>query len=144
DGRLPMTSSQHSVSPRTRLSGSTGMWIVAVQLAVLYAGSTLPTPLYVIYSHALHFSEITLTVIYAVYFVGTLAVLFLFGRLSDQVGRRIVSIIAIDAAAASAVVFVLANNLAMVILGRILSGFSIALAAGASTAWITELEPRDD
>jgi hypothetical protein len=45
------------------------IWIVAVQLAVLYAGSTLPTSLYVIYGRALHFSQVTLTLIYAAYAV---------------------------------------------------------------------------
>src|SRR3954471_22696971 len=96
--------------------------IVAPQVAVLYAGSTLPTPLYVIYSRTLHFSQVTLTLIYAVYVVGTLTVLFLFGRLSDQIGRRIVSQIAIAAAATSTIVFVFAGSLAMVFAGRILSG----------------------
>lgn len=125
-------------------SRSVGMWIVASQLAVLYAGSTLPTPLYVIYSRTLHFSQITLTFLYAIYVVGTLTVLFLFGGLSDQIGRRKVSVLAIGAAAISTIVFLLAHSLTMVFAGRILSGFSIAFAAGASTAWITELEPRHD
>jgi MFS family permease len=139
-----MTSVSDAESYRSGTSGPMDMWIVAAQLAVLYTGSTLPTPLYVIYSRALHFSQVTLTFIYAAYVVGTLTVLFLFGRLSDQIGRRIVSQMAIAAAAASTIVFVLARSLAIVYTGRILSGFSIALAAGASTAWITELEPRHD
>ena len=58
-------------------------------------GSTLLTPLYLIYRRMFGFSEVTLTLIYAVYVVGNLAALFFFGRLSDQIGRRRTSLPAI-------------------------------------------------
>ena len=43
------------------------MWVVAAGLAVIYILSTIPTPLYVLYRQKFHFSEITLTLIYAAY-----------------------------------------------------------------------------
>ena len=54
----------------------------------IVCGSTLLTPLYVIYRQKFGFSGVTLTLIYAAYVVGNLGALLLFGRVSDQVGRR--------------------------------------------------------
>ena len=64
------------------------MWLAALGIAVLYMGSTLLTPLYPIYRREFGFSELVVTGVYAIYVVGNLFVLFLFGRLSDQIGRR--------------------------------------------------------
>ena len=64
------------------------MWSATVAIATLYIGTTVLTPLYPMYEDAFGISPLTITIIYAVYVVGNLAVLFLFGRLSDQVGRR--------------------------------------------------------
>ena len=51
-------------------------------------GATLPTPLYPIYEQELGFGGVMVTLIFAAYAVGVTAALLLFGRLSDQVGRR--------------------------------------------------------
>ena len=51
-------------------------------------GTTLPTPMYALYSERLHFSVLTTTVIYATYAGGVLVALLAFGRWSDAVGRR--------------------------------------------------------
>jgi MFS family permease len=48
------------------------------------------------------FSEITLTPIYAVHVVGNVVALLLFGRLSDQLGRKRVTLPALGLAASSA------------------------------------------
>ena len=71
----------------------------------MFMGSTLLTPLYVIYQRAFGFTEITLTLVYAVYVVGNLAALFFFGRLSDQVGRRRVNLSAILLGATATLLF---------------------------------------
>ena len=96
---------------------------------------------YPIYEQAFHFSQIMLTVIYAVYVVGTVTAMFFFGRLSDQVGRRLVVLISLGIAAAGALVFVFAQGTWWLFPARILSGLGIALVSGAATAWIVESEP---
>ena len=68
--------------------GTAAMTAVAAMIAVLFAGSTVLTPLYIIYKQAFGFSQITLTLVYAVYVVGNLGALLMFGRLSDGIGRR--------------------------------------------------------
>ena len=120
------------------------MWIAACGIGLLYVGSTLLTPLYPIYRREFHFSELIVTAIYAVYVIGNLAVLFFFGRLSDQVGRRPATLLAVGITGFSVLLFLLAGSVAWLFPARILNGFAAGLGAGALTAWIAELEPHGD
>ena len=63
-------------------------WLVATVLAATMLGTTLPTPLYVIYQAQWHFSAAIVTVTFAAYAAGVLATLLLAGRSSDQAGRK--------------------------------------------------------
>ncbi|WP_409188057.1 MFS transporter [Bradyrhizobium sp. RDM4] len=117
---------------------------VASMIGVLFAGSTVATPLYVIYKQQLGFSQITLTLIYAVYVVGNLTALLIFGRMSDQVGRRRTAVIAIGIAIVGALVFLFAHGIASLYVARVLSGLAIGLGAGTGTAWLAELIAERD
>ncbi|SFU61758.1 MFS transporter [Bradyrhizobium arachidis] len=117
---------------------------VGCLIGVLFAGSTIATPLYVIYKHQFGFSQITLTLIYAVYIVGNLTALLVFGRMSDEVGRRRTAVIAIGIAVAGAVVFLLAHGVASLYVARVLSGLAIGIGAGTGTAWLAELIAEQD
>jgi MFS family permease len=127
-----------------RLRNAVALSVVAVELAVMFVGATLPTPLYPLYREAFGFGGVTLTLIFAVYVIGNLAALLIFGRLSDQIGRRRATLPAIAVALASTLVFALAQGTAWLFAARVLSGFATGLAAGAATAWIAELQPRGD
>lgn len=117
------------------------LWTAASQLLVLYAGSTLLTPLYRLYEQRFGFSRLTLTLIYAAYVIGNLTALLLLGRLSDQIGRRAVNLGALGAAALATLLFLAASSPAWLFAGRIASGMAIGLGASASTAWLAELTP---
>ncbi|RUW59370.1 MFS transporter [Mesorhizobium sp. M7A.F.Ca.US.008.03.1.1] len=117
---------------------------VAAMIAVLFAGSTVLTPLYIVYKQQFGFSQITLTLIYAVYVVGNLAALLMFGGVSDVVGRRPASLAAMLVAIVSALVFLFAGNVVSLDVARILSGLGIGVGAGTGTAWIAELLPGAD
>ncbi|MER9751265.1 MFS transporter [Mesorhizobium sp. M0140] len=117
---------------------------VAAMIAVLFAGSTVLTPLYIVYKQQFGFSQITLTLIYAVYVVGNLAALVMFGGVSDVVGRRPASLAAMLVAIVSALVFLFAGNVVSLDVARILSGLGIGVGAGTGTAWIAELLPGAD
>jgi MFS family permease len=106
--------------------------------------STMLTPLYPIYRRAFGFSELAVTAIYSVYVVGNLTVLVFFGRLSDQIGRRSVTLAALALTALSTLCFLFATSTAWLFPGRIINGFAAGLGAGAFTAWIAELEPAHD
>ena len=118
--------------------------IVAAELAIMFVGATIPTPLYPLYQQAFGFSGITLTLIYAVYVLGNMVALLIFGRLSDQIGRRNVTVPAICFGIASTLVFASATSTPWLFAARILSGFATGLAAGAATAWIAELLPKNE
>ncbi|MFE4214519.1 MFS transporter [Streptomyces sp. NPDC056844] len=110
--------------------------------AVCMAGTTLPTPLYSLYQDELGFSELMVTVVYAVYAFGVIGVLLLAGNASDAIGRRPVLLVGLGCAAASAVCFLCATALGWLFAGRLLSGFSAGLFTGAATAYVMELAPR--
>jgi len=120
------------------------MWAATLAIAVLYVGSTVLTPLYPLYEDAFGISPLTITIVYAAYVVGNLAVLFLFGRLSDQIGRRITTLVALGLMVVSVLVFLFATGTSALFIGRAINGFAAGLGAAALTAWIAELEPRKD
>lgn len=103
------------------LRGPVAIAAIAIMIAVLYAGSTLLTPLYVIYKQHFGFSQITLTLIYAVYVVGNLTALLL-GRVSDALSRRRIALPAATIAIASTLVFLFAQGTVALYVGRVLSG----------------------
>ncbi|WP_037879268.1 MFS transporter [Streptomyces sp. NRRL F-5727] len=109
--------------------------------AVCMAGTTLPTPLYPLYQQEFGFSELTVTVVYAVYAFGVIGVLLLAGNASDTIGRRPTLRWGLAFAAASAVCFLCADALGWLYAGRLLSGLSAGLFTGAATAYVMELAP---
>ncbi|MEJ9080858.1 MFS transporter [Gordonia malaquae] len=115
--------------------------VTAFAFTVAMIGTTIPTALYPIYSDRLGFSSLTVTVLFGVYACGVFGALLMFGRLSDQIGRRPVLMAALVFAVLSAAVFLIPPSLASLIVGRLLSGVSAGLMTGAGTAAIIDLYP---
>ncbi|WP_438484140.1 MFS transporter [Streptomyces sp. S186] len=107
--------------------------------AIGMAGTTLPTPLYGLYRHQLGFSELMVTVVFATYALGVIAVLFGAGDVSDETGRRPVLFAALGLSAASDLCFLLEDGLPPLLLGRLLSGSAAGLFSGTATAAVLEL-----
>ena len=140
-----MTTTAERTDGLRRTRGFTwAMIVVAAGLGVMFVGPTLPTPLYPIYRSSFDFGKLTLTLIYAIYVLGNLAALLVFGRLSDQIGRRMVTLPAIGIGVLSVVTFVFAESVGWLLAARVLSGLATGLASGAATAWIAELQPEHD
>jgi MFS family permease len=121
------------------LTGAAAVAVVAAMIGVCFAGSTLVTPLYIMYEESFGFSKITLTLIYAAYVIGNLAALLFFGRLSDQMGRRFAALPGLAICALSALTFLFARGLFQLFAGRILAGLGVGIAASSGTAWLAEL-----
>src|SRR5262249_29877130 len=115
-----------------------------VVMTLVFVAANLPAPLYVRYAERFGFSELTLTVVYAVYMIGSVAAVTIFGRISDQIGRRPVLFLSIALSAASAIIFLFTFNTATWLAARIVSGLALGLTATACTAWIAELQPDGD
>lgn len=123
------------------LSRTKAFAAVAYAFLVAMAGTTLPTPLYPIYQEQFGFGDLMVTVIFAVYGFGVIAGLLLTGRLSDEIGRRRVLIFGLACAALSAVMFLIAQGVGPMFVGRMLSGLSAGAFAGVATAFLLDLAP---
>ena len=126
-------------APPRRLAGRAGFAAAAYAFAAVMIGTTLPTPLYPLYQRRFGFSELTITVIFASYAAGVIAALLVAGRLSDDSGRRPVLLAGLGLSALSAIAFLLANGLAALLVGRILSGLSAGIFTGTATATLVDL-----
>ncbi|NMN95673.1 MFS transporter [Antrihabitans stalactiti] len=121
---------------------ASGFAAVAFAFAVVMAGTTIPTPLYALYSAELGFTVFTLTIVFSAYAIGVIAALIAFGRWSDVVGRRPLLLAGVALSAVSAVVFLTAGPVSQLIVGRVLSGLSAGIYVGTATAAIIELAPE--
>jgi MFS family permease len=128
--------------PREGLGRRFGFVAAAFALAVAMLGTTLPTPLYALYREQFGFSELMITVIFATYAAGVIASLLLFGRLSDQIGRRWLLLPGLLLSALSAVCFLTATGLPLLLVGRVLSGLSAGIFTGTATATLVDLAPE--
>ncbi|TDO09041.1 putative MFS family arabinose efflux permease [Mycobacterium sp. BK086] len=125
----------------TRIRRDFAFALLAYAFAAIMVGTTLPTPLYALYSERMHFSVLTTTVIYATYAGGVLFALLVFGRWSDAIGRRPVLLAGTVCALASAVVFLIADSIPLLLVGRVLSGLSAGIFTGTATAAVIEAAP---
>src|SRR5215213_1734964 len=123
----------------SKLRGRSARGVAAADLACMYMGSTLVTPLYVLYEKEFGFSELTLTLIFSAYAVGNIVSLFVLGRLSDQIGRRRTALPAIGAAMLATLVYLFAAGTAWLFVARGLSGLAIGMASSAAAAWVVDL-----
>jgi MFS family permease len=121
-----------------------GFVLVAFAFLVVMIGTTLPTPLYPLYEAEFGFSGLVVTVIFAAYAVGVIIALVLFGGLSDRIGRKRTLLPGLGFAALSAVCFLLADGLALLLVGRVVSGLSAGIFSGTATAMLVDLAPDGD
>ncbi|MGH3674627.1 MAG: MFS transporter [Mycobacterium sp.] len=123
--------------PRTRFA----FGLLAYAFAAIMVGTTLPTPMYELYAERMHFAVLTTTVVYATYAGGVLFALLAFGRWSDAVGRRPILLAGVMFALTSAVVFLVADSVPLLLVGRVLSGLSAGIFTGTATAAVIEAAP---
>lgn len=115
---------------------------LVLAFVVVMTGTTMPTPMYALYQRELGFSPLVQTVIFAVYAAGVLAALLIAGRWSDVVGRRPLLLAGLAAALLSSAVFLVAGPVWVLLVGRVLSGISAGIFAGAATAAVIEAAPE--
>lgn len=128
--------------PRTthpKVSAATGFWLAAATYAALTAFTTIPTPLYALYQHADHFPTAMLTVIFSTYAVGVIVALWLFGHVSDWMGRRRIMLAAAGLEIVAALIFIASTQIAWLLVARFVSGFGIGLLSATATAYLRDL-----
>jgi MFS family permease len=131
-------------TPSRTLSPRLAYALVAAIIGLSLFASGTPSPLYGIYRDLWGFSPIVLTLVYATYAFGVLAALILAGRISDEVGRRPVLLVALTALMGATVLFMLADSVVWLFVARGLQGVATGLALGAASAALLDLHPRRD
>jgi MFS family permease len=125
------------------MSRTVAFRLIAAAFLINMLGTTLPTPLYPIFEQTYGFGSLVVTIVFAVYAFGVLAGLLFFGHLSDEIGRRRVLIAGLLLSGASALAFLFARDLAVIFLGRILSGLSAGVFTGTATAALVDFAPLE-
>lgn len=117
-----------------------GFWLVAGVYALAMLGGTLPIPLYAFWAPQFGFGPFTTTLVFATYALGTVLALVLLGSLSDRAGRRPLLAAALVVAAASTVLFLLAQDVELLLAARFLSGLATGVVTATATAALGELD----
>lgn len=129
----------------TRAEQGSQTWAYALILAasgVALGVSGAPAPLYGIYQKTWHFSPLTTTFVFAVYAVAALVAVLVSGRISDVVGRKPVLLGAFALMIAGLVVFLLADDVAMLLVARALHGFAVGATVVSGAAALLDLRPQ--
>jgi MFS family permease len=137
----PASASDTPALPRRRRH-ALGYWIVGFSFLVGMGFGTVPAPLYVLYQARDGFPTFTTTLIFAAYTVGVMTALYLVGHLSDVHGRRRMILIALAFELLAAVLFLVWNDVAGLLVARFVTGLGIGTLTAAATAHLAELRVR--
>src|ERR1700678_2631736 len=121
-----------------------GFWIVAYAFLIVMSFSTLPSPLYGLYRVRDHLSPLMITLIYGIFAASTILTLLVVQPIAARIGRRGVMITAVATMMAAAGVLAAWKALPGLLIGRLLIGASLGLAAGTAITYLLELRLRAD
>jgi MFS family permease len=118
-----------------------GFIAATLSMLMAFAASATPIPLYDVYRRAegLTYSDLALTAV--VYFIGAITALLFFGRISDHLGRKPVTILAFALSAAASVILLDVDSAMPLIVARLLLGLSCGLASSAIAAYVVDSAP---
>jgi MFS family permease len=106
--------------------------------------SAAPALTYRLYAQEWHLTYTATTGIFAVFPIAVVAMLVIFGGISDQIGRRAAMLAGLGASLVGAVLFAIAPDVRWVFAGRAFMGVGVGLSAGPSTAAILEFCNHQD
>jgi MFS family permease len=135
---LEISKMRRTLSPRLAYA------LAASVIGLALFASVTPSPLYGLYSQLWDFSPAVLTLVYGTYAFGVLTTLILAGRLSDEVGRRPVLLVALGTLLATTVIYMAAQSVVWLFVARGLQGLATGLALAAASAALLDLHPRRD
>jgi hypothetical protein len=107
-------------------------------LAILMAGTTAPSAMFVIYRDVWGLSPRDLGVVFAAYVCTLLPVLLLFGGIADRIGRRAAIGLGLGLALIGLITLASASGFAGLVVARLVQGAGVGIASGAIIAAVTE------
>ena len=96
--------------------------IAALALALMLAGTLLPTPLFELYHRTWNLTPAEISLVFAVYAASLIPSLIFLGGLSDSIGRRRTILLAFAVLAVGSLIFAFADGLPWLIAARIVQG----------------------
>jgi MFS family permease len=141
---LEISKGGHASVIRTRLSRRLAYALAASVIGLALFASVTPSPLYGTYADLWGFSPAVLTLVFGTYAFGVLTTLMLAGRVSDEVGRRPVLLVALGALLVTTLVYMLAESVVRLFVARALQGLATGLALAAASAALLDLHRTRD
>ena len=124
--------------PVHTLGRRASFWISAGVVAHIFWTSAAPAMTYRLYAEQWHLSHTVTTAIFAVYPIVVVAVLIVFGDLSDQIGRRAAMLLGLGASLVGTLLFAIAPDVLWLFAGRAFAGIGVGLTAGTATAALVD------
>jgi MFS family permease len=121
-----------------------GFWAATFAFLVVMAVATLPSPLYGLYRIRDHLSALTITVVFAIFAASTIAVLLRDSAVAARIGRRGTMLASVATMMVAMGVLAVWKDLAGLLIGRVITGVSVGLAAGTAITYLIELRVRAD
>ena len=121
-----------------------GFWAVALAFLIVMSFATLPSPLYGLYRERDGLSTLTVTIVYAIFAGGTIATLLAVQFIAAKVGRRKVMLGAVATMMVAAAILAAWKALPGLLVGRLVTGVAVGLAAGTAIAYLIELRVLED
>jgi MFS family permease len=119
-------------------------WAVAFAFLVVMSFATLPSPLYGLYRERDGLSTLTVTIVYAIFAGGTIATLLAVQFIAVRAGRRKVMVGAVVTMMLAAAILAAWKALPGLLIGRLVTGVAVGLAAGTAIAYLIELRVLED
>jgi uncharacterized membrane protein len=107
------------------------------------AFATLPSPLYGLYRLRDGLSSFMITVVYAIFAAGTIAALLCVRSVAARLGRRGTMLGAVSTMMLGAIVLTLWKALPGLLIGRLITGVAVGLAAGTAISYLIEIRLRE-
>ena len=118
--------------------------VAAVAMALMLAGTLLPTPLFELYHRAWGLSPAEISLVFAIYAGSLIPSLLFLGGLSDHIGRHRSILLSFALLALGSLIFAFAQNLGWLIAARIVQGVGMGIGTGSAAAAIREwMHERD-
>jgi MFS family permease len=121
-----------------------GFWTVVFAFLIVMAFATLPSSLYGLYRERDDLSAFMITVIYGIFAGGTIVTLRRDRSIAPRIGRRGMKLSAVGVMMVAAGVLAAWKGVPGLLIGRLLTGVSVGLAAGAAITYLMELRLRAD
>ena len=121
-----------------------GFGAAAFAFLIVMAVATLPSPLYGLYRTRDHLSALTITVVFAIFAGSTIAVLQRDSSIVARIGRRGTLLAAVATMMVAVGVLAAWKDLPGLLIGRVVTGVAVGLAAGTAITYLIELRLRAD